>query len=80
MTHPALQTMAAVNAVRELEGEKAAQAIQMAMAEGATGAGRKARSAGKAGPEGEAQLPEDTLAQAIGSQRGKAIRAETEAD
>ena len=80
MTHPALQTMAAVNAVRALEGEKAAMAIQMAMAEGAAGAGRKARSAGKAGTEEEAQLPEDVLAQAIGSKRGQAIRAETEAE
>lgn len=81
MSHPALQRMVAVNAVRELEGEKTALAIQQAMAEGEAGAGRKAASSGvPIGGKPEGELPEDILAQAIGSKRGKAIRAETEAE
>lgn len=77
MAHPALQRLAAVNAVRAIEGEKAAMMVQEAMAEGEAGAERKARSAGVGG---EKEIPEDILTQAIASKRGSAIRAETEAE
>jgi len=79
MKHPALQRMVAVKAVRELEGEQAAMAIQQAMVEGEAGAIRKASSSGvPVGGETEAELPEDVLASTLG-RRGKALRAETEA-
>lgn len=74
--HPALERLVAVNAVREIEGDQAALAVQQAMAEGEAGASRKAESSGApVGGERESALPEDTLARAM-SKRSKALRAE----
>ncbi len=78
MTHPVLARKAAVDAVRAIEGEQAAEAIRLAMEEGEAGAERKAESSGiPQGGRTEAELPEDVLGQAM-SKRGRAVRGETE--
>lgn len=78
--HPALERRAAVQAVRELDGEQEAMAIQQAMIEGEQGALRKAESSGvPVGGEGESELPEDILAAAL-SKRHKAMAGEVKVE
>lgn len=78
LKHPAIQRKIAVDAIRELEGAKAALEVEEAMREGEEGAMRKATSTGiPVGGVPEGALPEDVLSQAL-SKRGKAYRGEAE--
>jgi len=76
-SHPALQRVAAVRAVRELYGTQEALEVQQAMAEGEAGAVRKAGSTGiPPGGVTEKPLPEDILASQVLGRRGKALAGE----
>ena len=66
LAHPAIQRMIAVRAVREKEGDEAANLVEQLMTEGEAGAERKEVSRG--GGMAERQLPEDVLTQVISRQ------------